>query len=285
MDDPKDDSETFGYSFNPTEYVYVCFTMNNGKKEYRQYQMDFDKCKDILEAAYASEEYRNTLNMLANDEFMTIVKNSSDKSLVVRFEAHNARQQNAKVDKADIARLFEAFNKDYVARPADTALIKLPVMDIYINANDSAGNDFYGKHSFANATIPIYECDVNTLEIAKKYGIVPIKVKVEDVTKITVHKDVLVQEGRIEWHYDEYCGEFTPEEPLFNQILENADYVSSFSTVSGYLLREGEYFIEIRYEDGTGDNLAFYKGQVPISLDEHLELMGDSYDYGAIKEW
>ena len=285
LDENKDTPDMLGYPFNHTEYVYVCYTLNNGKKEYRQYRMDFDKCIDILEAAYASKEYRNTLNMLANDDFMAIVKKASDKSLIVRFEAHNTRQQNVKVDKADIARLFEAYNQDYAARPADTVLTKLPVMDLYINANDSEDADIYGRYSFASSTVPIYECDVNTLEIAKKYGIVPVKVKAEDISKIIVNKDVIVQNNSLDWYYDEYRGEFAPEDSLFNQILENADYASSFSSVAGSILREDEYYIEIRYNDGTSDSLAFYKGRVPTGLDEQLEKMGDSYDYGTIKEW
>ena len=72
---------------------------------------------------------------------------------------------------------------------------------------------------------------------------------------------------------------------MFNQILENADYASSFSNVAGSILREDEYYIEIRYNDGTSDSLAFYKGRVPAELDAQLEKMSDSYDYGAIKEW
>jgi ABC-2 type transport system permease protein len=173
-DDTKSANTTVVNNTNNTNSASaeVCYTLKNGKKVYRTFDVDYGKDTDLLNKLFADTDYKaamSNINSPIVDQFADNMSVSYSNGIIQQDTGLNAKD------------LISTYRKDYNAMTFSDIYEKIPVGYIELKYDLS-------KYESRVLDYPVYQSYVNTIDKLKSKGIeIEGHFTAEDVENISIN--------------------------------------------------------------------------------------------------
>jgi len=220
--------------------VDVAFNLKNGKQEKRQYIFEYEDYSTIAYATYDQKEYRQATNQLEFENNKKYIHEAKNLSVVYHNFSFSNYDMCAVENKAMQEELIEALSKDHNERTAETYRNDSPIGYTELYA-------FTGQGMNLSISMPVYECDVNTIEVLKKMDYEPHGLDKSQITKVKIlrYSDPDDEGGEIE---------LTPDDTLFETVVDNIILRDCCYNVDIGIKVNNDYDVTIFNKDGNDKN-------------------------------
>ncbi|MCI1931098.1 MAG: DUF6449 domain-containing protein [Clostridia bacterium] len=172
MEEKNNSDESKNLNETDSTRVQVCYTFKNGKKVYRQFNINYGQNADLLNKLFANSDYKETMSNINSPIIDKCINN------MTLSYSNGVSQQNADVNVNDFVNTYK---KDYTAMTFDDVYEKIPVGYIELTYDLS-------KYESRVFDYPVYKSYTNTIAKLKDAGInIEGYIKPEEIESMTIN--------------------------------------------------------------------------------------------------